>query len=196
MKHIKSFDELKKERTENKMPEMVDYDLSDEEVLTEMATFGVEKWGRKTYKIAVHGASSKDRPIPHIHIYLNNDINPYTKFNFEISLIDILCKDEINLIFQTDKKKNIDNRNRKQCTWTGYSEIKEGLYKFLFNPCEDKRFGDFNDNLERGIYEWNRETDYVKTINEKKNLLSEYFKKKGLIPLPKYEKYLKDYNEE
>lgn len=129
MKHIKSFDELKKERTENKMPEMVDYDLSDEEVLTEMATFGVEKWGRKTYKIAVHGASSKDRPIPHIHIYLNNDINPYTKFNFEISLIDILCKDEINLIFQTDKKKNIDNRNRKQCTWTGYSEIKEGLYR-------------------------------------------------------------------
>ena len=69
--------------------------------LLEMATFGAERWGNDTYKIAVHGASTKDRPTPHIHIYLAND-QSYKLFNFEISLIDILCNDEINLIYQSE----------------------------------------------------------------------------------------------
>ena len=56
--------------------------------LLEMETFGVERWGHTFYKIAVHGASTTDRPIPHFHIYLNNDANPYLQFNFAISLIN------------------------------------------------------------------------------------------------------------
>lgn len=162
-------------------------------LLTEMATFGVERWGNTTYKIAVHGASSNDRPTPHLHIYLNNDVNPYSQFNFEISLIDILCKDEINLIFQYDRSKNVNNRNRTQCSWTGYNEIKEGITNFLFSPCTTNRFGSFSDNLERGIFEWNRETDYVKTINEGINVLRLYFEERHLSPLSKYAKYLNDY---
>ena len=163
--------------------------------LLEMATFGVEKWGNDTYKIAVHAASTNDSPIPHLHIYLNTDRNPYSQFNFEISLIDILCKDEINLIFQYDRARNVNNRNRTECSWTGYREIKEGITKFLFSPCGTIRFGNFSDNLERGIFEWNRETDYVKTINNNINVLREYFEVNNLKPLPKYEKYLKDYND-
>ena len=168
--------------------------IDNREPLMEMATFGVERWGHTLYKIAVHGASTNDRPTPHIHIYLNNDVNPYTRFNFEISLIDILCKNEINLIFQRDRERNIDNRDRNQCSWTGYDDIRKGITEFLFSPCATNRFGDFSDNLERGIFEWNRETDYVKTINEGVNVLRQYFEEKKLTPLPQYAKYLKDYS--
>jgi len=162
--------------------------------LLEMVTFGVERWGHTFYKIAVHGASTTDRPIPHFHIYLNNDANPYSQFNFEISLIDILCQGEINLIFQQDRANHVNNRNREECSWTGYREIKEGIKDFLFSPCQTNRFGNFSDNLERGIFEWNRESDYVKTINQGINVLREYFQEHNLTPLPQYEKYLEDYN--
>ena len=69
------------------------------EKIYEMATISKnEMWGNEHYKIAVHGPESNDRSNPHIHIYLANDHLPYNKFNFEISLTDILCNDEINLI--------------------------------------------------------------------------------------------------
>lgn len=172
----------------------LELESEEKEPLLEMATFGVEKWGNDTYKIAVHGASTNDRPTPHLHIYLNTDKNPYSQFNFEISLIDILCREEINLIFQYDRANNVNNRNRTEC-FMEWLQIKEGITNFLFSPCRTNRFGTFSDNLERGIFEWNRETDYVKTINEGINVLREYFEANNLTPLPRYEKYLKDYND-
>ena len=45
---------------------------------------------------------------------------------------------------------------------------------FLFEPCPAKAIGSFNDNLALGIYVWNRETDYVKTVNEGINVLRLY----------------------
>ena len=69
-----------------------------ERLLLEMVTFGRINDGKDMYKIVIHGPASNDRPMPHIHIYLNNDVFPYSQFNFEISIVDIVCKDEINLI--------------------------------------------------------------------------------------------------
>ena len=132
-------------------------------LLLEMATFGTEKWGKNTYKIAVHGASTKDRPTPHIHLYLNNDVQPYNQFNFEISFEDLLCKDEINLIYQLDRKKHIKKVGRENCSWEGYADVYNGFKEFLASPSVSKRYGSFMDNLDRAIYEWNRETDFQKT---------------------------------
>ena len=121
--------------------------------LVEMATIDKNaQLGKGNYKIAIHGASSKDRENPHIHIYLADD-NTLKKFNFEISL-DILCKDEVNLIRQTDKtsKKKIDIKNRDKCSWEGYSKLKYDFEDWL----EDKRKGlpiSFEDNLDSVI--WN-----------------------------------------
>lgn len=28
------------------------------------------KWGKWQYRVAIHGADTKDRPYPHIHIYM------------------------------------------------------------------------------------------------------------------------------
>lgn len=91
------------------------------ETIFEMTTISkAERWGNNTYRIAVHGTASGDREIPHVHIYLTNDNKPYNNFNFEISIIDILCKDEINLIYQRDRSKNKLIKNRSKCFWEGY----------------------------------------------------------------------------
>ena len=160
-------------------------------VLTEMATFGVQKWGNETYKIAVHGSSTKDRPTPHIHIYLNNDVNPYSKFNIEVSLVDLLCSDAIVPIYQHDAAHNVLNTNRRDCSWTNYNDILKGLIEFFKTGPISTKFGSFENNIERAIYEWNRETDFQKT-EKGGNPLKEYFESKGLVPLSKYAKYLKD----
>ena len=180
--------------TESELREIVKdatLNVSDKHLLNEMATFGTEKWGNNTYRIAVHGASTKDRPTPHIHIYLNNDVQPFTQFNFEISFEDILCKDEINLIYQLDRKNNIKRTNRTECSWKGYADIYNGLRHFLSSPSISKRYGAFIDNLDRAIYEWNRETDFSKTETGG-NPLKEYLDSKGLIVLPKYMIYFNE----
>ena len=150
-----------------------------------IATIGVEKWGDKIYRIAVQGAT-----IPHIHIYLNNDSIPYHEFDFEISLIDILYKGEINLLSQIDKHRNIYSIIPAECSWTGYEDIKDGIRNFLFSSCNNTHF---SDNLALAIYEWSKETDFVKTECEGRNLIGLLFKQTHLTPLPEYEKYLCDY---
>lgn len=163
--------------------------------LMEMATCGVEKWGKETYKIAVHGASTKDRPTPHIHIYLNRDQNPYRLFNFEISFVELICNDSIVPIYQYDRAKNIKNTNRRECSWTGYKDIEDGIRNFLSQPSGNNRFGQFSTNIERLINEWNRETDFVGT-NQGRNPMKEYLEEHGLVPHQKYQKYFLDDNDE
>ena len=68
-----------------------------EQLLLEMATFGNIKANNNSYRIAIHGPATKDRPMPHIHIYLVQDKSPYISFNFEISLVDLVCNDQIVL---------------------------------------------------------------------------------------------------
>ena len=90
--------------------------------LFEMVTIGAQKWGKDIYSIQIHGASTADRCVPHIHIYKYND-NTKKQFNFEISLIDLVSKDKITLIRQLDREKNIDHKNKDKCSWRGYSDI-------------------------------------------------------------------------
>ena len=163
--------------------------ISQELPLLEMATFGVEKWGNRTYKIAVHGAGTSDRPTPHLHVYINTDARPGASFNFEISLVDLLCKGEVVLIYQYDRANNVKRTNRTNCSWEGYRDIYEGVKTFLFGQaCKPSKFGTFADNMERAIYEWNRETDFAKTENGG-NPLKEYLDAKGLVVLPQFERY-------
>lgn len=174
--------------SERKLKEIIQESIDrvlNKNLMLEMATFGTERWGNDTYKIAVHGASTNDRPTPHIHIYLNNDVPPFKLFNFEISFEDIVSKDEINLIYQLDRHKHVKNTNSTECSWTGYADIYEGFKNFLFSAPTKTKFGTFKDNLERAIYEWNRETDFVKT-EQGGNPMKEYFDEKGVVVLPKY----------
>lgn len=153
----------------------------------EMVTFGVEHWGDDIYRIAVHGANMTKTKTPHIHIFLMSD-DSHSVFNFAVSLVDILMKDEINLIVQYDKRRDVKNIHRNTCSWDGYAEILEGFEKFLFAKPNASKYMDFGDNLERAIYEWNRETDFQKT-EMGGNPLKEYLDTKGVKILAKYQKY-------
>ena len=109
-------------------------------VLLEMATFGRINADNQLYRIAIHGPASGDRPMPHIHIYLANDHAPYTNFNFEVSLVDLVCYDKIVLVAQTDRSKNIRRTNKNECTWSGYKDLYNEFRKFLFSKPMKKLY--------------------------------------------------------
>lgn len=160
--------------------------------ISEMATFGGGKWGKNTYKAAVHGASTKDRPNPHIHIYMANETN-YEKpiFNFEVSIGDLVSKDEINLIFQLDRAKHIKRTNRDECSWEGYATLLKGFREFLFQKPSNKRDSGFKDNLDKAIHQWNSET--IQNYAEQGvNPMKEYFEKHNIQIMNKYKDYFED----
>lgn len=156
--------------------------------LFEMATIGAQKWGKDTYSIQIHGASTADRPVPHIHIYKYND-NTKNQFNFEISLIDLVSKDQITLVRQLDREKNINHKNRDKCSWRGYNDIYNGLRSYLFGEVQSRLYkGICVDNLDAAIYAWNQETDMLKT-NDGGNPMKEWLDAHGIQILPEYQKY-------
>lgn len=155
------------------------------EMLFEMATFGKPRWDKTDYRISVHGPASKDRETPHIHIYLLKDDN-HTNFNFEVSLVDILCNDEINLIYQLDRKNNIMRTHRRECSWDGYSNLYKNFKKFLTTNQNLGSYRNCENGLKAAIEAYNNES------NSNGNALKDYLDKKGLMVLPKYISYLQD----
>lgn len=148
------------------------------------------KWGKWQYRVAIHGADTKDRPYPHIHIYDANDSKPGLTFNFEVSLIDILCKDEINLVAQKDyrKRKRLYISNKSKCSWEGYSDILDNFEDWLMD--KSNRPGEFKDNLDFLIWSYNDET-----LSETK-ALQKYIEEQGLKILHKYQWYIDNNREE
>lgn len=138
--------------------------------IIEMATIDkTVKVYKDTYRIALHGPAVVDRPYPHFHIYLANDIFPYNRFNIEISLIDLLCYDELNI------------KNRNRCSWSGYKKLHDRIEDWLEEPCTGLP-GNFQNNLEALIWSYDNES------NDGNSLL-EYINYHGKKVLPKYEKY-------
>ena len=158
------------------------YSLHDYPIL-EMAFAGVDiDLGKNTYYIALHGPNSGDRPNPHIHIYLSSDKNPWKKFNFEVSLTDIICKDEINLIRMKDVKNRKDITNRNKCSWDGYMKMYYDFEDWLFSNHVYRK-GEFIDNLDAIIQIYNEES------HDRDEGFVKYLKEKGLKIHPNYFKY-------
>lgn len=88
------------------------------------------KLGKNHYRIALHGVAAGDRPYPHIHIYLENDHYPWKKFNFEISLVDLICDDELNLVCQQDNTYNEENNQKNSLQNYVKSQGKSILTKY------------------------------------------------------------------
>lgn len=137
------------------------------------------KLGKNHYRIALHGPAAGDRPYPHIHIYRTDDKYPWKKFNFEISLVDILCNDEINLVCQEDRTKGIVRKNKNKCSWIGYKDIKDDFEDWLESKCNKP--GDFKNNLDFLIWSYDDESKSGELLN--------YIKDKGKKVLDKYKEY-------
>ena len=149
------------------------------------ATIGKPRWGEVDYRIAVHDPVSQVEDSPCIHIYLLSDIN-HDKFDFVVSLVDILCKDEVNLIRQTDVAKNVIRTNEYECSWEGYESLYEGLKTFLSDKSTIRPYASCENGLHASIAAYNAES------NSRGNALKDFLDKQGLIVLPRYAKYLNE----
>ena len=150
----------------------------------DMASIGRPILNKISYHIALHGTYAGDRENPHIHIYLKDDKRPFSKFNFEIALDEILCYGEINLLRMRDKSKHIDFKNRSKCSWDGYEGLKNDFGDWLFSKDVEIR-GGFKDNLDAIIYFYNWESGGTRNSNP----LLEYLKRKGMKIQNKFRNY-------
>ena len=155
--------------------------------VVEMASIGYPVLNKTNHYIAVHGTNSGDRQQPHVHIYLRGDKRPFSKFNFEIALDEILCYDEINLIRMKDQSKHINIKNRNICSWNGYHKLYEDFDDWLFSNNVEVR-GDFIDNLDAIIYFYNEESTNV----HQQNPMLKYIKDNRMKILDKYKKYFSE----
>ena len=155
----------------------------DWENVVEMATIGYPILNKKAHFIALHGTNAGDRERPHIHIYLNGDKRPFSKFNFEIALDELLCYNEINLIYMNDSSNNIKRTNRKNCSWNGYTKLKNDFEDWLYDRSELP--GNFIDNLDAIIFFYNNESGGRRD----KNPLLEYIKEHGMKISDRLHKY-------
>ena len=153
----------------------------------EMASIGRPILNKMYCYIALNSTYAGDREKPHVHIYLTGDKRPFSKFNFEIALDEILCYDEINLLRMRYKYKRIDFKNRNKCFWNGYEELRDDFEDWLFSKDVEIR-GDFIDNLDAIIYWYNQESDSTNNSNP----LLEYIKSKGMKIQNKFRKYFSE----
>ena len=154
--------------------------------LFETATVGAQRWGAYDYLVKVHGGI--DNEEPHLHI-LRRDID-YSVFDFRVSLIDLVSKGELNLMYQCDMKNEVRHIKKNTCSWVGYVEIMKGLSAFLTSsPLIQPNSSMYKDNMELAIHKWNVETNYFKVIEDNGNPFEDYLSKMGIKPLPEYEKY-------
>ena len=142
------------------------------DALFEMATIKKDNfWDGNHYRVAVHGPANntlntpKDRPIPHIHIYLTQDVPPYSLFDFEVSLVDVFMKCEYSLISQKDKttkNKFIGKRENGACSWDGYKGIRDGLKTLIEKQVSiEKNDVPCIDNLQYCIETYNEESNVM-----------------------------------
>lgn len=177
----------------SRMKELIEYikyrltpnPFSCDKQIIEMASISQPVLNRTKYNIVLHGADSGDRETPNIHIYLYGDVRPFSKFNFEISLTDIVCYDELNLVKQDDGNRHIRRNNRSKCSWDGYTKLKHDFEDWLFfvkplNP-------NFKNHLHAIIWTYNNESTSKGT-----NALKTYCKEKGLKILDKYMDLVED----
>lgn len=163
--------------------EYIKYYLREEQI-EEMATIarGISLDKNRLYKIAIHGPSSKDREYPHIHIYDAKDTS-LKQFNFEISIVDILCSDELVLITQVDKSRRLHKMNRNSCSWEGYRKLKVAFEDWLYSS-EVTFPGEFKDNLDAILWSYVNESP-CNTMNS----LLDYISSRGKKILPKFKEY-------
>ena len=86
-----------------------------------------------------------------------------------------------------DKSEHVDIKNRNNCSWDGYTRLKNDFEDWLFSDNVEIR-GDFQDNLDAIIYFYNQESGGTRNLNP----LLEYIKSKGMKIQNKFKKYFSE----
>lgn len=151
-------------------------------MICEMATVGWPTIDKVKYKLSIHGVNTSDRPIPHIHLDRADDLDR-RRFKFEISLPDFLATGEPVLVLQKDLKHHIYRTNRVDCSWNGYTKLRNGVIEYLESGPEERAPRGSRSNLESFIIHWNNES------GTDPDLLAKYLKERNIEVLEKYRIY-------
>jgi len=145
--------------------------------------------GDVNYSLWVRDGHYEYSSIPHFHVGIQKD--GCCESEFEVSIIDILAKDELKLLRQRDWRdpQNELFRRGRSCSWDGYEPLKAALFAYLKSPsdwvCDGKVC---KTKLENVLKLWDEEN----TLSGKdRNILERYLKRHRVSVLPGYEEYFK-----
>ena len=127
----------------------------------DISTIGWPSLAGGKYRIAIRSMAADERSIPHFHVY-SAELPLGADFEFEISLLDLLEKDELNLIYQKDLR-NVKNQilesDPSKCSWNGYETMRDELRDFLAQKSEDDICYPGMTHLEMMIRRWDCENN-------------------------------------
>jgi len=140
----------------------------------------------------IRGPEYDDGREPHFHITFAN--HEGDDFRFEISLIDILAKDELNLVAMRDSRDpegEIVHLIKDECSWKGYEDLREGVRAYLAEEETDSmrflRKGDTHLHSIVRAWDWENHDEGICGY-----VLDDYLRQNGISVLPKYAQLMKD----
>ena len=127
-------------------------------------------------RLYVHIRYAGDLPFPHLHILYDNP----RRFDFVVSLTDIVSTGRIQLYQQIDADRHLRIKNPKKTSWRQYESVREALAKFLFEPAP-KPIRGYKSGLEcaLGVYNW-------EAYQTSDNPFLDYCQAHGIAILPQY----------
>ena len=145
----------------------------------------VETHHRDYYKIFLYRSELEESRIK-LHLFSNKTL--MKDFHFTIDFSHYLATDELKLIYQKDKEKELENTG-DACSWDGYEDVHNLLLEHFEAPVKRRtmRHRSFENQLHKMIVSHDSWAKHLHTMT-----MIEKMDKLGLVPLSKYEKLLKD----
>ena len=145
----------------------------------------VETHHRDYYEIFLYRSELEESRIK-LHLFNNKTL--MKDFHFTIDFSHYLATDELKLIYQKDKEKELENTG-DACTWGGYEDVHDLLLEHFEAPVKRRtmRYRSFENQLHKMIVSHDSWAKHLHTMT-----MIEKMDKLGLVPLSKYEKLLKD----
>ena len=145
----------------------------------------VETHHRDYYKIFLYRSELEESRIK-LHLFNNKTL--MKDFHFTIDFSHYLATDELKLIYQKDKEKELENTG-DACTWDGYEDVHDLLLEHFEAPVKRRtmRHRSFENQLHKMIVSHDSWAKHLHTMT-----MIEKMDKLGLVPLSKYMSLLKD----
>ena len=145
----------------------------------------VETHHRDYYKIFLYRSELEESRIK-LHLFNNKTL--MKDFHFTIDFSHYLATDELKLIYQKDKEKELENTG-DTCTWGGYEDVHDLLLEHFEAPVKRRtmRYRSFENQLHKMIVSHDSWAKHLHTMT-----MIEKMDKLGLVPLSKYMSLLKD----
>lgn len=156
------------------------YEETDDELNIDWITSEIHD----EYELCIYNVGKSESISVEMYLFKNG--TPKIDFHFVIDFTWFLATDELRLLQQVDRERNL-NVSGKECKWDDYGELQKTLITHFSSPV-NKQFMpvlDFENELHYLISQYD---EYAKSENSK--TLFERLRELGLSPQDKYKKFL------